>query len=160
MDGSKTAANAQLGNLARYEPRFHDETDPSAFFSLIEWYAKVMFPNFEKTMRVAKKIKSASREIERKCSEEEIEAAGPFLRRGLELVDRLSDLHEEMNARLDWVIEAEEFSHRLSDELEVVNGDLLVILKCLRSVVVEQEIVRQEATQAKSIEDVADGDPA
>jgi hypothetical protein len=128
-----------LRTLGQFEPRFRDEAEPTDFFSLVEWYAIVMFPNFQETMRLAKNIRRASRVIERRFSPEEISAAGPFVLRGLELAGRADDLHNEMAALDDWVIEAERLSHTLSDKLETINGGMHFILKYLRNMIERRE---------------------
>lgn len=125
-------AKRRLRQLTEYKPRFDYQQNPSEFYSLIEWYAKVMFPNFEEAMEIAKKVRKIARRIEKKYAGNEIDETSLAVLRGLLVAEDLDRLHKKMNRRQDQVFAFARFSHDLSDELECLNGDLNSSLRALR----------------------------
>ena len=127
----------QLAQLSKYQMRFDQEKNPSAFYSLIEWYAKVMFPNFQETGRRARAISRTAHKIAKACNEEEVEAAKLVVHRAFQLTTELDKLHEDMVAREEQLQSIQSYSWCISDKLERLNSDLLSVLLDLDSIVDE-----------------------
>jgi hypothetical protein len=145
---SVSEVKRRLNDLLSYEYIFKDENlrTPIVFYSLVEWYSIVMFPNFENAARTLDRLQRVCTKVRETCNEEELADLQPLIGLALKRVAQLNDMSERMKEAGALFVKAQRLSHRWSDELEVINGDLKKIRRCLRSALSEMEMMEEEDT--------------
>ena len=124
----------QIKHIRDYLTPFQDELSSvrqSWFHDLIEWYAKVLFPNLQRTGELVDLVKRGFWTVN-DGQEINEEAYRPLAKRALDLFRQLEEQHTWLDQNRELFERIRPMSHDLSDSIEVINSNLESLAKRLR----------------------------